>query len=506
MIYRAGLLCALIFPAPLSAQTPLSAIDWLSQSVVNESERLNEEPVASAAPLDEITVSSLDQTRKDATGVISARAAGLPVTLWSASQAEDVAAMISAMPTNLLPSLRELLFSIILAELEAPPAQGGDGKLLLSRIDTLLRFGAVDQVLALLVEAQPDEAELFRRWFDASLLISREDRACASMRDSPEIAPTMSARIFCLARGGDWNAAALTLETAAALGEVREDENNLLRQFLDPFLADEEAPVARPDPMTPLTFRMLQAIGEPIPTSTLPVAFAHAELTADAGWKAQIEAAERLSRYGAIDAAQLMSIYALRTPAASGGVWERARHVRDLEKATQRRDTAETARILPEAWAEFRNADLAPAFARYFGVRLLGLPLPAEAAMVAYPVMLLSDIAEPASVARVPETDRDRILGGIARGKVDGLASDDPREAAILAAFTSPELSTHFAARIRDGRMGEALLESILLIGGGETVDPDDLTAALSLLRENGFERVARQAALEVLLLARGPA
>lgn len=126
--------------------------------------------------------------------------------------------------------------------------------------------------------------------------------------------------------------------------------------------------------------------------------------------------------------------------------------------------------------------------------------------MVAYPVMLLSDIAEPASVARVPETDRDRILGGIARGKVDGLASDDPREAAILAAFTSPELSTHFAARIRDGRMGEALLESILLIGGGETVDPDDLTAALSLLRQNGFERVARQAALEVLLLARGPA
>ena len=43
----------------------------------------------------------------------------------------------------------------------------------------------------------------------------------------------------------------------------------------------------------PLTFRLFETIGERLPTAALPRAFAHADLRDVAGWKAQIEAAER---------------------------------------------------------------------------------------------------------------------------------------------------------------------------------------------------------------------
>ncbi len=105
------------------------------------------------------------------------------------------------------------------------------------------------------------------------------------MVESPGLAPTFPARIFCLARSGDWNAAALTLRTGQALGYITEAEEALLSRFLDPDLYEGEPPLPTPAPVTPLAWRMFEAIGEPLSTATLPMAFAHAELRPQAGWK-----------------------------------------------------------------------------------------------------------------------------------------------------------------------------------------------------------------------------
>jgi hypothetical protein len=133
-----------------------------------------------------------------------------------------------------------------------PPADaGGRGALLLARIDELLDVGALEQAAALLDAAGSAEPELFRRSFDVALLTGTEDRACAQMRANPQLAPTFPARIFCLARSGDWNAAALTLRTAQALGFVTEEEDALLSRFLDPELYEGDPPLAGNDPDGP---------------------------------------------------------------------------------------------------------------------------------------------------------------------------------------------------------------------------------------------------------------
>ena len=82
-----------------------------------------------------------------------------------------------------------------------------------------------------------------------------------------------------------------------------------------------------PQHLTPMGWRILEALGDPVGTGNLPVAFAHADLRGTSGWRAQIDAAERLTRMGVMQPERLTGIYSQRRAAASGGVWDRVRAV-----------------------------------------------------------------------------------------------------------------------------------------------------------------------------------
>ncbi|AMY70029.1 hypothetical protein [Frigidibacter mobilis] len=167
-------------------------------------------------------------------------------------------------------------------------------------------------------------------------------RRCAK----PPGRPTFPARIFCLARGGDWNAAALTLSTGEALGHIDAETGTLLARFLDPELADGAEDLPLPARPSPLVLRLMEAVGQPMPTTTLPLAFAQSDLRSNSGWKTRIEAGERLARTGAIGPNLLLGLYTERGPAASGGVWDRVAAVQALEAALAASDMDAVARAL----------------------------------------------------------------------------------------------------------------------------------------------------------------
>jgi hypothetical protein len=297
---------------PAAAQEPLSAIDWLSQSVIEAPEGAprDEAPIigtGDALPQN-VIVSVLGGPSPDAAGLLPPSKTGLPTDLWGIGRAKDISATLSAERADVLPALQSLLLTILLAEASAPADIEKPGDLLLARIDKLLAMGALHQAEALMATVSPMTAEVFRRRFDVAMLTGTEDAACEDLRAAPDLAPTYPARVFCLARSGDWTAAALTLRMAQALGYVTPEEDALLSRFLDPDLFEGEPALVPPSPMTPLVWRMLDSIGEGLPTGPLPLAFSHAELRETAGWKAQIEAAERLTRAGALAPNLLLGI------------------------------------------------------------------------------------------------------------------------------------------------------------------------------------------------------
>lgn len=515
-VLAAGLALVLAGTALAQGKEPLSAIDWLSQSVTTPASaslplgaphgtpRPDEPPVAAGGALPaSVATTPLDGPSPDAVGLISPAVSGLPRQLWGAGRTAEIAAAIAADRMDSLPALRQLVLTMLLAEATPPADAGGKGLLLLARIDKLLQIGALEQAAALIDVAGVQTPELFRRAFDVALLTGHEDRACETMQGQPGLAPTLPARVFCLAREGQWDVAALTLQTAIALGQVEGVEADLLARFLEPELFDSDLMPPPPNPVTPLDWKIYEAIGEPLPTASLPVAFAYAEIGPEAGWKGQIEAAERLTRAGTIAPNVLLGLYTERDPAASGGVWDRVAAFQDFDAAMQSGDPRRVAQTLPTAWARMQEAELEVPFALLYGKGLAALPLTGEAGNVAFRVALLSPVAETAARARTPADPTESFLIGLAAGKLDGLTPPDSMGRAIAPAFLAPAVSDETRALLEGDRLGEALLQAVEEIARGVEGDLRGVTQGLSLLRSVGLEGVARRAALELMLLER---
>ncbi len=504
-IKGAILLAALATTA--SAQEPLSAIDWLSQSVtvVPTPAPVNEPAVTDGSALpSNVSVTVLGGQTPDGVGLLPAQVTGLPRNLWGLGRTDAIIAALFADDLQGLPALQGLLITLLLAEAEPPSDADGTGRLLVARLDRLLAIGALDQAAALLEAADAtSSAELFRRSFDVALLTGSEDRACQAMRANPGLAPTFPARIYCLARAGDWSAAALTLRTAQALGQIGPEDDALLSRYLDPDLYEGEPAPQPAKPITPLSWRMFEAVGESLPTGPLPLAFAHAELRDTAGWKAQIEAAERLARAGAISPNLLLGLYTQSMPAASGGVWDRADAFQGFDQALARRDPVAVSRELPLVWVQMQAMELEVPFAALYAERLAALPLTDAAARLGYEIGLLSPDYQ--RIARAPVTDdvRERFLAGLAAGAVKGLVPPDSMGRAIAPAFIDAPVPEDAQKMLDEARVGEAILWGMGRIAKGVQGDLRGVTEGLALLRAAGIDDVARRTALELMLLER---
>jgi hypothetical protein len=488
---------------------PMSAIDWLSRSVTAPAVAPPADVAAVVPPVGQppapgIDVSVLGTQQLDAVGLIPVSVSGLPRDLWQGSASADLIALLKAGPMRPLPALQDLLYTLLLAEVDPPADAGASGSFLIARVDRLLDFGALDQAQALLQVAGTRQPALFRRWFDVELLLGQETAACQTMAETPEIAPTLPARIYCLAHGGDWSAAVLTLKSAEALGMIAPQDTDVLTRFLDTGGDDTAAALPPPAHPTPLVWRMMEAIGEPLPTNTLPVAFAQADLRSNIGWKAQIEAAERLARTGAIPPNQLIGIYTAGKPSASGDPWDRVAAVQKFDAAMRAHDGAAIGRTLPVAWDAITAAGLDVPFAALYAKPLAALHLTGKPADLAFRIGLLSPDAEAIAGTRIAADPAEAFLIGLARGHVDGLTPPDAMGAAISAGFApGASVGDDLDALIAGHRLGEAILRAVTRISDGASGDLRGVTEGLAALRKAGLESAARQTALQLMLIAR---
>ncbi|MEX0364816.1 MAG: hypothetical protein AB3N22_02020 [Ruegeria sp.] len=497
-------LIALCLTTPALAQDPLSAIDWLTEPPENlPGTVLLEPPVTETGLRPEIEVTPLEEL-KPPLGLVSTSVTGLPVDLWRGSDPARISELIADVPVRENPAMQRLLFTLLLSESRPPTGPRADEALLLARLDRLMQLGATDPAQALVQLAGPtDSTDRFRRWFDATLLTGDEDRSCSALTAEPHLSRDYSAQIFCKARRGDWESAALTLEAAHALELLPRDQLALLDRFLSPGLFEDAPPLPLPAHPDPLTFRLFETIGERLPTASLPRAFATADLRDVAGWKAQLEAAERLTRIGALTPNHLLGLYTERQPAASGGIWDRVAAMQRFETALSTGSPAAISKTLPVVWAAMQNAGLEVPFAELFADKLAGQDLPDPAAAdLLWRIRLLSSYYEDA--ARTPPNGSGEAgyLAALALGEPARTSAPSNMAEAISDGFaeTSP-MPEDVRTLLADGRLGEAILESMQLFASGARGNHGDLTGALAVFRQIGLEDTARRAALQLMIL-----
>ena len=515
-----GLALALALGLPQAAhaqEQPLSVIDWLRhEGALTQPGAYPVTPPVNGIVTD-ISVRALDALRPEAVGLFPAARVGLPASLWGPTPSDTLAGLITALPADMLPALRDLSHRLLLAEFNAPlpgATPSPAPQFLLARIDKLIEFGALDQAAAILDALGSSEPVLRLTRFSIALLLGDEDRTCATiLAPEPPIGDD-AALIFCLARAGDWEAAVLRLDEATDAGRL----SPYLAELLATFLHDEDrlpgSPTLLPPPAgtpDPLTWRLLEAVGEAQPASAMPVAYAHADLRGLQGWRSQIEAAERLTRVGALSPNRLLGLYTERRAAASGGIWDRVSAIQRLDTAlhpaTGAADADTAGAALLVAWPLVQAGELEVPMASLFAPPLDQLALSGPARDLAFRIGLLSLDYE--TVALGLDTDQAppeaRFLAAIARGldpaQSGGSMPGELAGAIALAFGPEPPLPDGMAERLAEGRLGEEILRILNALGGPG--DPRVMAEGLAGLRALGLEDVARRAALEALLLER---
>ncbi len=495
-------------PVHALAQQPLSVIEWITRKPPDgfTSPVLLEPPVSDPTRQTTIDVSPLDALAVPV-GLVPGKVTGLAPDLWLDSDADVLAGLIGGVAVADYPAMQRLLYSLLLTESLPPPGREAGETLLLARVDRLLELGATDPAQALIELAGATRTPArFARWFDATLLNGDEDKACAELASAPHLAPDYAARIFCDARRGDWQTAALTLETVHALGLLPGADLDLLDRYLSPDIFEGAPPLPVPDGPDPLTFRLFEAIGERLPTASLPRGFATVDLRDIAGWKAQLEAAERLTRIGALGPNRFLGLYSARRPAASGGIWDRVAALQRFETALETNNPEALAKTLPLVWREMRNARLEVPFALLFAGRLSARPEaqpapdPATAKLIWHIALLSHDYATPAQ--NPPDDQRSKFIAALALGEPGKIPAPDAIARAITDGFSADPPQP--VQRLLDaGRLGEALLRAMMLMHSGARGNPGDLAGALATLRAVGMQDTARRAGLQLMLLER---
>lgn len=501
----AGLAICAGLAAPAAAGPPLSAIEWLTERLAEEAPAPPAEPGAASVPLPaggEIATGPLAAGRADAVGLFPVAAAGLPADLWAGSQAGVLATALGRELADLPVAARDLYYLLLIGEAAPPlPGAGEDGAFLLARIDRLAAWGAIEPALALIEASGTGPAERLRRYVDFALLLDEEERACTAVRARSDLPAGLAALVFCLARTGDWGAATLAFRAGQGLGLVDDGEARLVARFLDLPDFGVEAPLEPPARPSPMAWRLHEAIGEALPTAALPLAFAHADLESAAGWRAQIAAAERLYRAGAIPANRLVGIYGDRAPAASGGVWERVGAVQRLEAALEADGQDALAAALPEAWDRLAEAGIEVLLPEFFGVRLAGRALSGPAGDLAFRIALLSDAAAGAARGRAAADAGEAFLVAVALGRTAGFRPPDALSLAIRDGLAGAAAPPGLADAVAGGRVGEALIEALARLDEGARGDPRGIGVGLSTLVVLGLDGVARRVALQLMLL-----
>lgn len=510
--------CATLGTGAVLAQTPtqdspLSVIDWLGTQTTPQSTfrtpsarpNQNEAPVAKTALPPKVTVSPLGAGSPRAIGLVPDTVTGLPQNLWSGTAADQLIRQIETLPELRLPAAQSLLYTVLLAEAYAPQGDSRAGDALArARVHKLMQLGALDPAMSLIEQAGVTTSpEHFDLWMDISLLTGTEDRACGVLGTSPHLTRSYGTRIFCAARDSKWDNAALTFGSAQALGLLSQEQLALLDRFLHAEEFEGAAPLPTPRHMDPLSFRLFETIGEAMPTGTLPRAYAVADLRDIAGWKAQLEAAERLTRAGALPDNRLLGLYTDRTPAASGGVWDRVRALQRFETALNTGSADAVAKTLPAVWLGMQEAGLEVAFASLFAEDLSKMSLQGRAGRIAFEVCMLSPFYEATATDPAKNVANTALLRAIARGMAPATRPEGALPGAIHDAFNGAAPRAQLVDAARDNRLGEVILQVLAMVQRGAQGDTTAMRDALATLRALGLEDTARRAALQTLLLER---
>ena len=508
-------LIATISVGTAAAQAPLSAIDWLSDSLNDPPEfQIQPElpPLVTPALQDISVQNGLSPVSPDAIGLLSPTVTGFSANLWGDMRATEIVDLLLAFPNEGTPEAKSLFRRILLAQANPAPDDVQNGLVLHARVERLLQIGALDAAEALITLTPTTNTSIFQLKFDIAILTDRTTKICETLKKSPAISDDLSTRVYCLARGGDWNAAAITLSLGAGIGAIEPAREEMLIRYLDPVLFEDQPDPVAPDPLGVMDFVLREAVLLPRPHGLMPLSYVYRDIGERAPLRAKLDASERLAIAGSLPNNLLFAAYREGKAASSGGVWGRVNAVQMLDAALRDGAPNGITAAVSAAYDAFAEVGLLSALAGEYARDLVALEYSSEYADVAHQILDLLHLGNVSSFdwgnAIVLDENRQLALAIVTQAPL----IIDPAGKAMLQSIVNglngpaPDspLATLLLNQLEDGQQGQAILAALELLSNGAQADPEGVRVGLYTLVSAGQSAVARRIAIQILLLPDG--
>ncbi len=364
----------MIFSIPAFGDEPNNAIEWLQFKERAKENLIDNRKIKKKTLVTTIEKSNLKPNNLNSVGIISTKITGIDPNIWEGLDEKTLFTNLEQLPSLNFHSAQRFLKRILISETQ-PPKSTSDSKMsgkyyFLAKLDKLIDLGALDEAETIILQVPKMNREIFVRWQKISFLTGRLERLCKTLGSNFSLSQNLSVRIVCLKYLNDWEAAALTLSTAASLNLLEENREKLLIHYLDEALMPAEQLQTSAVQLDEIDYFILKSTSLASTLIADKAMYQYMNLKDNSKTAKRVEAAEQLAAKKSISISTLFDIYRNSNIEGSIDIWQRIICIKNLDMALKRNNEKTVRIALDKAIEQMFHADLLFLFAAEYADKL----------------------------------------------------------------------------------------------------------------------------------------
>ncbi len=443
-------------------------------------------------------------------GLLSTERAKFPGDLWSNSSEKVLSETLNKTPKYSLASTNKIFKRLLLVDAKPPLNSIGVKNMgylfLLSRIDQLIKLGAIDEAEEILNYIKEPSIEIMKRKIEVALLNGRISNACRLASKYPNFKGMLQFKIICLVRKNDWQAAALSFMAGSSLKQFDEKEKQLLLNYLDPDIETDYQGNFMIDELSPINFYLMNGKKELVPPEVMPnkYAYAFSQLHMSSP-KMRIKFMEQLASNYVVNTNTLFYLYRLNVHEDKEKTSKASMAVIELDQAFNNDSEQKKLLALKETLKIFYKKNLIAHLSNEYKNELRNLHYSNDKKLINLAIALLSltdDISNELLMSKSTSADINCLIN--IKKKIFINYETDTDLCLLVKNLNIEVIKKRFPKNKNyDDQMekGLILLESLNLLENGYLTEFEELKLSLSMLAEIGLVDLVNEISTELIAL-----
>ena len=486
---------------PIIAKKKASGVTTPSQAS-NFSEKILKGKKVEETFLGEISLNGI--------GLLSTERAKFPGDLWSNSSEKVLSETLNKTPKHSLASTNKIFKRLLLVDAKPPLNSIGVKNMgylfLLSRIDQLIKLGAIDEAEEILNYIEEPSIEIMKRKIEVASLNGRISNACRLANKYPNFKGMLQFKIICLVRKNDWQAAALSFMAGSSLKQFDEKEKQLLLNYLDPDIEPDYQGKFMIDELSPINFYLMNGKKELIPPEVMPnkYAYAFSQLHMSSP-KMRIKFMEQLASNYVVNTNTLFNLYRLNVHEDKEKTSNASMAVIELDQAFNNDSEQKKLLALKEALKIFYKKNLIAHLSNEYKNELRNLHHSNDKKLINLAIALLSltdDINDELLMSKSTNADINCLIN--IKKKIFINYEEDTDLCLLVKKLNIEVIKKTFPKNKNyDDQIekGLILLESLNLLENGYLTEFEELKLSLSMLAKIGLVDLVNEISTELIAL-----